>query len=154
MIKAEHIYHYSDSHCLNKVKDMSKFPAWFNRAYKRWSRSQPGEEDFLAFCDLLGQKPVVVLAWLHGETVPHEAELLPIAALLGMDVYGLLNEPEPDPELLKIFHSFSHLTGEFRLRLAQALFEVRERMGIENLSFDLKQTETIIDNVFKKYGLT
>ena len=61
---------------------MSNFPAWFNRAYKRWSRSQAGEEDFIAFCDLLGYPPFKVLGWLHGEFLPEGPEILSIAGHL------------------------------------------------------------------------
>jgi len=88
---------------------MSKFPDWFKRAYKQWSRSQPGEEDFLAFCDLLGYLSSKVLAWLHGESVPEGPEVLSIAGILGIQVYEVLDLQKPDPELLQIFHSFSHL---------------------------------------------
>ncbi|MEL7591827.1 MAG: hypothetical protein AAGU17_11115, partial [Anaerolineaceae bacterium] len=90
---------------------MSNFPAWFNRAYKQWSRSQAGEEDFIAFCDLLGYPPSKVLSWLHGEYLPEGPEVLSIAGILGIKVYQVLNLPTPDPELLKIYGSFSHLTG-------------------------------------------
>jgi hypothetical protein len=33
-----------------------------------------------------------------------------------------------DPELMKIYHAFSHLHGEFRSRLAQALWEAEKEM--------------------------
>ena len=69
---------------------MSKFSDWFKRAYKQWSRSQPGEEDFLAFCDLLGYSPAIVLNWLQGDSLPQGAELLSIAGVFGTKVYSLL----------------------------------------------------------------
>ena len=92
---------------------MSNFPAWFNRAYKRWSRSQAGEEDFIAFCDLLGYPPSKVLGWLHGEFLPEGAEVLSIAGILGVKVYEALDLQKPDPELIKIilFRSFSFLSS-------------------------------------------
>ena len=78
---------------------MSKFSDWFNKAYNKWRKSQPGEEDFLAFCDLLGYSPAIVLSWLQGNSIPQGAELLSIAGLFGTKVYSLLGQPEPDPEL-------------------------------------------------------
>jgi len=98
---------------------MSNFPAWFNRAYKRWSRSQAGEEDFIAFCDLLGYPPSKVLGWLHGEFLPEEPEVLNIAGIFGTDIYEVLDLPKPEPQLLKSTNP-SHIslvrTGE-KLRM-------------------------------------
>ena len=132
---------------------MSKFPDWFKRAYKQWSRSQPGEEDFLAFCDLLGYSPAIVLNWLQGDSIPQGAELLSIAGLFGTKVYSLLGQPEPDPELVKIYNSFSHLNGEPRSKLALALYEVELRLKAEKLSVKSNQAKEIFEVVFAKYGL-
>ncbi len=132
---------------------MSKFPDWFKRAYKQWSQSQPGEEDFLAFCELLGYAPAIVLNWLQGDSIPQGAELLSIAGLFGTKMYSLLGQPEPDPELLKIYNSFSHLSGESRSKLALALYEVELRLKAEKLSVKSNQAKEILEVVFAKYGL-
>ena len=84
---------------------MSKFPDWFKRAYKQWSRSQPGEEDFLAFCDLLGYSPAIVLNWLQGDSLPSGCRDTEHSWSFGTKVYEILALPEPDPELLKIYNS-------------------------------------------------
>ena len=132
---------------------MSKFPDWFKRAYKQWSQSQPGEEDFLAFCELLGYAPAIVLNWLQGDSIPQGAELLSIAGVFGTKVYSLLGQPEPDPELVKIYNSFSHLNGESRSKLALALYEVELRLKAEKLSVKSNQAKEILEVVFAKYGL-
>ena len=132
---------------------MSNFPAWFNRAYKRWSRSQAGEEDFIAFCDLLGYPPSKVLGWLHGEFLPEEPEVLSIAGILGIKVYQVLDLPKPDPELIKIFESFAHLTGQDRSNLALALFEVERILKEDKISTKSTEAKEIIKNTFEKYGL-
>ena len=132
---------------------MSKFPNWFKRAYKQWSQSQPGEEDFLAFCELLGYAPAIVLNWLQGDSIPQGAELLSIAGLFGTKVYSLLGQLEPDPELVKIYNSFSHLSGESRSRLALALYEVELRLKAEKLSIKSNQAKEIFEEIFAKYKL-
>ena len=132
---------------------MSNFPAWFNRAYKRWSRSQAGEEDFIAFCDLLGYPPSKVLGWLHGEFIPEGPEVLSIAGILGIKVYQVLDLPKPDPELIKIFESFAHLTGQDRSNLALALLEVERILEKGNISTKSPEAKEIIKNTFEKYGL-
>jgi transcriptional regulator with XRE-family HTH domain len=132
---------------------MSKFPNWFKRAYKQWSRSQPGEEDFLAFCDLLGYSPAIVLNWLQGDSMPQGAEILSIAGVLGTKVYEILGQAAPDPELVKIYNSFSHLKGEFRGKLAQALYEVEQRLSEKKISVASTEAKAIIDMVFMKHGL-
>lgn len=133
---------------------MSNFPAWFNRAYKRWSRSQPGEEDFIAFCDLLGYPPSKVLGWMHGEFFPVEPEVLSIAGILGVKVYEALDLPKPDPELIKIYVSFAHLTGQDRSDLALALLEVKRILKEENISSKSPAAKEIVKNTFDKYGLS
>jgi len=132
---------------------MSNFPAWFNRAYKRWSRSQAGEEDFIAFCDLLGYPPSKVLGWMHGEFLPEEPEVLSIAGIFGVKVYQVLDRPMPDPELIKIFGSFAHLSGQDRSNLALALFEVERILKEDKISTKSTEAKEIIKNTFKKYGL-
>jgi len=132
---------------------MSKFPVWFKRAYKQWSRSQPGEEDFLKFCDLFGYSPAIVLNWLQGDSTPQGAELLSIAGVFGTKAYSLLGQPEPDPELVKIYNSFSHLSGEPRSKLALALHEVELRLKAEKLSVKSNQANEIFEVIFAKYGL-
>ena len=132
---------------------MSNFPAWFNRAYKRWSRSQAGEEDFIAFCDLLGYPPSKVLGWLHGEFIPEGPEILSIAGTLGIEVYSTLDLPAVDPELMKIYHSFSHLHGEFRSRLAQALWEAEKEMQEKVISASSPDAGGILSSTFAKWGI-
>lgn len=132
---------------------MSNFPAWFNRAYKRWSRSQAGEEDFIAFCDLLGYPPSKVLGWLHGEFLPEGPEVLGIAGILGIKVYQVLDLPKPDPELIKIFESFAHLNGQDRSNLALALLDVERILKKDNISTNSPETKEIIKITFEKYGL-
>jgi len=132
---------------------MSKFPDWFKREYKKWGRSQPGEEDFLAFCELLGYSPAIVLNWLQGDSIPQGAELLSIAGLFGTKVYSLLGQPEPDPELLKIFNSFSHLKGEFRGKLAQALWETQMVMCQEGVTANSEEAKLILTETFTKWGI-
>jgi len=132
---------------------MSNFPAWFNRAYKRWSRSQAGEEDFIAFSDLLGYPPSKVLGWLHGEFLPEGPEILSIAGTLGTEVYSTLGLPEVDPELLKGYHAFSHLRGEFRSRLAQALWEAEKEMKEKGISASSPDAGGILSATFTKWGI-
>jgi len=132
---------------------MSNFPAWFNRAYKRWSRSQAGEEDFIAFCDLLGYPPSKVLGWLHGEFLPEEPEVLCIAGILGVEVYQALDLPKPDPELIKIYGSFAHLTGRDRSNLALALIEVERVLKEDRISTKSPEAKEIVKNTFEKFGL-
>jgi hypothetical protein len=130
---------------------MSKFLTWFKREYKRWVRSQPGEEDFLFFCDLLGYSPATVLNWLKGDSVPRGAELLSIAGMFGMKVYSFLDQPEPDPELLRIYHSFTHITGEYRGKLAQALWEAQMEMEQKSVDANSEEAKFILSEVFKKW---
>ena len=132
---------------------MSNFPAWFNRAYKRWSRSQAGEEDFIAFCDLLGYPPSKVLGWLHGEFIPEGPEILSIAGTLGTEAFSTLSLPAVDPELMKIYHAFSHLHGEFRSRLAQALWEAENEMKEKGISASSPVAGGILSAAFTKWGI-
>jgi len=132
---------------------MSNFPAWFNRAYKRWSRSQAGEEDFIAFCDLLGYPPSKVLGWLHGEFLPEGPEILIIAGTLGTEAYSTLGLATVDPELMKIYHTFSHLHGEFRSRLAQALWEAEMEMNEKGISARSVDAGEILSAAFTKWGI-
>jgi transcriptional regulator with XRE-family HTH domain len=131
---------------------MSQFSDWFNREYKHWSRSQPGEEDFLTFCAILGYLPARVLSWLQGDSEPQGAELLSIAGIFGTKVYSLLGQPEPDPELVKIYNSFLHLTGEYRSKLALALWEAQIEMYQKGVTANSEEAKPILSEAFKKWG--
>lgn len=112
-----------------------------------------GEEDFIAFCDLLGYPPSKVLGWLHGEFLPEGPEILSIAGTLGTEVYSILGLPAVDPELVKIYHAFSHLHGEFRSRLAQALWEVENEMKEKGISASSPDAGGILSATFNKWGI-
>ena len=131
---------------------MPKFTDWFNRQYKRWVRSQPGAEDFLAFCSLIGYPPATVIDWLEGETLPKGPAVMSIAGMFGVKVYQTLELPEPNPELMKIFNSFSHLPGDYRSRVANALWEVTEEIEREHINADSEEAKKIIARAFEKWG--
>lgn len=131
---------------------MSKFSDWFTKEYKRWEHSQFGEEDFLAFCDWLGYSPTTVLGWLQGDLIPQGAEVLSIAGMVDKKVYSILDLSEPDPELLHIYHSFSHLNGEYRSKLALALWEAQTEMQQRNIASNSEEAKSILSKAFKKWG--
>ena len=133
---------------------MSTFSDWFKREYKQWSQTQPGEEDFLAFCSLLGYTPETVLTWMHGKSIPQDGEVLGIAALLGMRVYTILGLPVPDKSLLETFASFSHLTGEFRSRVAHALWEADVEMRQRQVEPESDEAKAILTRSFEKWGFS
>jgi len=133
---------------------MSKFPDWIKREYRRWSRSQPGEEDFLAFCSLLGYTPETVLSWMHGESTPQNGEVLSLAGMFGVKVYKVLGMPEPDKELLKTFNSFSNLAGELRSKAAHALWEADMEIKQKQLLPESDEAKAILAKAFDKWGFT
>ena len=132
---------------------MSTFSDWFRREYKLWSQTQPGEEDFLAFCSLLGYPPAVVLSWLKGDSAPQGPEILSVAVVLGMKAYDMLGQPEPDPELLTIYKSFSHLKGDYRSKLSYALWEVSVEMQQKQITAKSEEAKTILAKAFQKWGI-
>jgi hypothetical protein len=132
---------------------MSKFPSWFTSAYDRWKKSQPGEEDFPAFCDLLGYPATKVMNWLEGETEPQGSELLNIAGICGTEIYSVLDQPEPDPELLTFFQSFPHFSGEDRSKLAETLWEAEKEMKVKGISASSADAGGILSAAFTKWGI-
>jgi len=133
---------------------MSKFQDWFNRKYRQWRQSQPGEEDFLGFCFLLGYTPQTVLAWMHGETIPQDGDVLNIAGKFGVKIFSVLGIPEPDKELLKAYESFSHLAGNLRSKAAHALWEADVEIKQKQLSPDSDEAKAVLAKVFDKWGFS
>ena len=132
---------------------MSKFSTWFNNAYTKWSRTNPGGEDFLAFCNRLGIPAVKVLSWLEGKSAPEGAESLNIAGLLGPEVYALLGQSEPHPALVEIYQSFSHLSADERCRLALALCEAQSTIHQKGLPIESEEAKRILRQAMKRHGL-
>ena len=131
---------------------MSNFPDWFTKEYRRWNKTRPGEEDFLAFCSLLGYTPNTVLSWLHGESTPQNGEVLSIAGMFGVKVYKVLGLPEPDKEILKAYASFSNLAGELRSKAAHALWEADVEIKNNKISPQSDEAKAIIAKTFDKWG--
>ena len=154
MISDKQNFHFCSYLERTKTIIMSNFPDWFKREYKRWSRSQPGEEDFLAFCSLLGYTPETVLAWMHGESIPQGGEVLSIAGMFGIKVYKVLDLPEPDKELLKVYASFSHLPGELRSKAARALWEADVEIKQKQVPPKSDEAKAILSNAFEKWGFS
>lgn len=132
---------------------MPQFHQWFQEKYYQWVQSQPGEENFRAFCDLLGYPPSQVSHWLEGKTTPQEAQLLSIASVVGIEVYDVLGLQKPDPEILGIFNSFPHLAGDFRGKLAEAISEAEAELERRQLAANSPEGKAIFAEVFQKWGL-
>ncbi len=131
---------------------MSKFSDWFTKEYRRWNRTQPGEEDFLAFCSQLGFTPETILAWMHDKSVPQNSEVLSLSGFFGPIVYKVLGLSDPDPALLQSFASFAHIPGEQRSLAAQALFEADLEIKARRLEAKSEEAKNIIFASFEKYG--
>ena len=131
---------------------MSNFPDWFTQEYRRWNKTRPGEEDFLAFCSLLGYTPETVLSWMHGESIPQNGEVLSIAGMFGVKVYKVLGLPEPDKEILKAYASFSNLAGELRSKAAHALWEADAEIKNNRIPPQSDEAKAIIAKTFDKWG--
>lgn len=132
---------------------MPTFSTWFNNAYKKWSRANPGGEDFLAFCDRLGIPPAKVLSWLEGKSAPTGAESLNIAGLLGPEVYALLGQSEPDPALVEIYRSFGHLNADERCRLSLAMWEAQSTIRQRRLPIESDRAKRILRQAMKRHDL-
>jgi hypothetical protein len=132
---------------------MPSFHKWFQKKYYQWVKAQPGQEDFLGFCDLLGYPSPKVSQWLEGKTTPQGPEVLSIASLLGTEIYDVLGLPQPDPELLEIFDSFSHLAGDFRGKLAEAILEAETELEHRQLTIKSPEGQALFIEAFKKWGL-
>ena len=131
---------------------MSKFTDWFTKEYRRWNRTQPGEEDFLAFCSQLGYTPETVLAWMQDKAIPQDSEVLSLAGFFGPKVYKVLGLSDPDPALLQSFSSFAHVPGEQRSLAARALFEADLEIKARQLEARSEEAKNIIFASFEKYG--
>lgn len=131
---------------------MSNFPDWFTKEYRRWNKTRPGEEDFLAFCSLLGYTPETVLSWMHGESTPQNGEVLSIAGMFSVKVYKVLGLPEPDKEILQAYVSFSNLAGELRSKAAHALWEADIEIKNNRISPQSDEAKAIIAKTFDKWG--
>jgi hypothetical protein len=93
------------------------------------------------------------LGWLHGEFLPEGSEILSIAGTLGTEVFSTLGLPAVDPELMKIYHAFSHLHGEFRSRLAQALWEAEKEIEQKRILSNSEEAKAILKDAFTRAGL-
>jgi hypothetical protein len=131
---------------------MSKFPDWFKRAYKRWTRSHPGGEDFLAFCAWVGYPPALILDWIQGDAIPNGHEALNLASILGKKVYTVLDIPQPDVEIFKVSEFFSELNGIYRARLARILWEAAQEMQEKGIPASSEQGMQIVIEAFRNGG--
>ena len=134
--------------------DLTGYMAWLRTEYKprRWNGSSEPlsaksiRNVWVTFRSFFG--------WLQGEFLPEEPEVLSIAGILGVKVYEALDLPKPDPELIKIYVSFAHLTGQDRSNLALALLEVKRILKEDNISTKSPDAKEIVKNTFEKYGLS
>jgi hypothetical protein len=90
---------------------------------------------------------------LHGEYLPEGPEILSIAGTLGTEAFSTLGLPAVDLELMKIYHAFSHLHGEFRSRLAQALWEAEIEMKEKGIPASSPDARGILSATFTKWGI-
>jgi hypothetical protein len=55
---------------------------------------------------------------------------------------------------MKIYHAFSHLHGEFRSRLAQALWEAENEIEQKRILSNSEEAKAILNDAFIRWGLT
>jgi hypothetical protein len=132
---------------------MSKFPDWFKRAYKRWTRSHPGGEDFLAFCAWVGYPPALILDWIQGDAIPNGHEAWNLALLFGKKVYAILDMAAPDGEIFKISETFIEQKGSHRARLVKILWEATEEIREKGVLASSEQGMLIVIEAYRKSGL-
>ncbi len=54
---------------------------------------------------------------------------------------------------MKIYHAFSHLHGEFRSRLAQALWEAEKEIEQKRILSNSEEAKAILKDAFTRAGL-
>ena len=155
-------YEYMLNHWLKYIGDrsVSEIQASDLTGYMAWLRTEYKPVRFNGSKELLSAKSIrnvwvtfrSFFGWLQGDLIPQGAELLSIAGLFGTKVYSLLGQPEPDPELVKIYKSFSHLTGENKGKLAHALWEAQAEMSQKGVTVRSEESKSILSQVFKKWG--
>jgi hypothetical protein len=91
---------------------------------------------------------------MHGESIPQGGEVLSIAGMFGIKVYKVLDLPEPDKELLKVYASFSHLPGELRSKAARALWEADVEIKQKQVPPKSDEAKAILSNAFEKWGFS
>jgi hypothetical protein len=94
-----------------------------------------------------------VVDWIEGETIPKCPEVLSIAGLFGVKVYQILDMPVPDEELVKIYMSFSHLSGEYQSRVAHAIWEADVEMKQSQVLPESEEAKAILTKTFESGGL-
>lgn len=130
---------------------MSIFTNWLGKEYRKWVRAQSAPEDFLTFSALLGYHPSVVASWMAGDAIPQDGEVMSIASLLNVKVYDILELPHPDEDLFRIFKSISHITGDFRYRLACALLDVESEMHERGIDSNSPEAGDIFKRAFERW---
>jgi hypothetical protein len=132
--------------------EMSNFADWLNRAYKRWCKTQPGEEDFLGFCDYIGVEPWKVLEWMRGVSEPQNGEVLCLAGIFGVDVFNILGLAKPDLELMRTYHSYSYPGMEIRNKVASTLWEAYVEITQKKLAPESMEAKAILTKSCEKLG--
>jgi len=99
----------------------TKFSAWLEQKYISWLSEAGHLRTLKDFAGWLGIGNAVLSHYLRGSRKPSADQLEKIADKLGMEAYDLLDQPRPDPVLVKIKTRWDKLNEEQKRKIEEIL---------------------------------
>jgi len=95
------------------------FSIFLERKFLEWQIEIGERKSQAAFADRIGVSRPSITMWMNGTHLPDLENANKLAAVLGPEVYDLLEMPRPNPFLQRINHLFPNLTPEHQQKLAE-----------------------------------
>ena len=98
---------------------MNKFPNYLTKKFLEWQTELGARKTLEDFADYLNVSRPLLSFWMNGKRIPNADNLENISAILGNEIYDVLDLPRPNPHLQKINRLWEFLPEEIQIKLAK-----------------------------------
>lgn len=109
------------------------FPKFLEMKFVDWQKAEGGRKTLYEFAQYLGISQVTLSSWMNKTRSPNKENAVTLSAILGMEVFDILEISRPDPDLIYIQRNWGQLTDETRKALRD--------MAVNNMAGNIKAEE-------------
>ncbi len=98
---------------------MNKLSDYLTKKFLDWQATLGQRKTLEEFADHLNVSRPLLSYWMNGKRIPNAENLENISAILGNEIYDVLELPRPNPHLQKINRLWEFLPEEIQIKLAK-----------------------------------
>lgn len=110
------------------------FPEFLEHKFLAWQTEQGRRKTIQDFASYLGVKQPVLSSWLNGTRTPNTESARLLASKLGFEIYDVLGEKRPDPDLFHLVQNWDGYNPTERRAILEIVEQIEADKHAQRLS--------------------